>query len=486
MALEDIVTSTGTSGLSVAGEMGSEELVALQKALTAGYGSDTNGLTGGSAFRIQSLDTTLKATVQENKHFALFNALAKPKATAVVDEWTEQDSIGGFLGGTFNDQDGAASETNGSYTRRTAQVKYMTTYRKIPIVLQSQNNIVDAVSVETVNGTKQLLTDIEFSLFEGDDTVTPKSFQGIYQQIASYQSGSNIIDMAGAPLNSIDPIARAAEQVFGYGSFGVLTDLYLPPAIQTDLNISLDPAFRVALDNTPNSISLGTTVRAIQTTYGAIATRNDVFIRDERMKKPFEVRGGVHAAVATANLAFKPASFTAVAGAGGADSAFAAAHAGNYYYAVTGINQNGETAALVSAVVAVTAGQQVTVTISQSAGQGETGYVIYRSRKNGTNALTDLREMTRVAKAGATTAFIDKNRIIPGSTRAYALNLTAGDASIDWKQYLPMMKIPMAAVNSPIIPWLQMICGYLRVTKRAHHVVFDNVVPTGAAWKPFV
>ena len=177
----------------------------------------------------------------------------------------------------------------------------MTTYRKIPIVLQSQNNIVDAVSVETVNGTKQLLTDIEFSLFEGDDTVTPKSFQGIYQQIASYQSGSNIIDMAGAPLNSIDPIARAAEQVFGYGSFGVLTDLYLPPAIQTDLNISLDPAFRVALDNTPNSISLGTTVRAIQTTYGAIATRNDVFIRDERMKKPFEVRGGVHAAVVRAH-----------------------------------------------------------------------------------------------------------------------------------------------------------------------------------------
>ena len=84
MALEDLMSAPGTSGLSVAGEMGSEELVALQKALTAGYGSDTNGLTGGSAFRIQSLDTTLKATVQENKHFALFNALAKPKATAVV------------------------------------------------------------------------------------------------------------------------------------------------------------------------------------------------------------------------------------------------------------------------------------------------------------------------------------------------------------------------------------------------------------------
>lgn len=486
MALEDVIANPGTTGLSVAGEMGSDELQELQKALTAGYGSDTSTLTGGSAFRIQSLDTTLKATVQENQHFALFNALAKPKATAVVDEWSEQTSIGGFLGGTYNDQDGAAMETNGEYARRVASVKYMTTYRKIPIVLQQQNNMVDAVSIETVNGAKQLLTDIEYGCFENDDTVLPKSFAGLYQQIASYQSGSNIIDMAGAPLNSIDPIARAAEQVFGYGSFGVLTDLYLPPAIQTDLNISLDPAFRVALDNSPNSISLGTNVRAIQTTYGAIKTVNDVFIRDERMKKPFEVRNTIHAAVAAANVGFKPASFTAVAGVGGADSAWGSTHAGNYYYAVTGINHNGETAALVSASVTVAAGQQVTVTITQSAGQSETGYVIYRSRKNGTNALTDLREMTKVAKAGATTVFVDKNRIIPGSTRAYALNLRASDQSIDWKQYLPMMKIPMAAVNSPIIPWLQMICGYLRVTKRAHHVVFDNVVPSGAAWKPFV
>ena len=63
MALEDLMSAPGTSGLSVAGEMGSEELVALQKALTAGYGSDTNGLTGGSAFRIQSQNTRTRRTV---------------------------------------------------------------------------------------------------------------------------------------------------------------------------------------------------------------------------------------------------------------------------------------------------------------------------------------------------------------------------------------------------------------------------------------
>ena len=486
MSLEALTANADTSGLSVAGEIGQNELLELQKSLTAGYGTDVSQFTGGTAFRIQSLDTTLKATVQDNAHFALFNALAKPKATAVVDEWTEQTSIGGFLGGTYNDQDGDAMETNGEYARRTGSVKYMMTYRKVPIVLQHQNNMVDAVAIETVNGTKQLLTDIEYGLFENDDTVLPKSFAGLYQQIAGFQSGSNIIDMAGAPLNSIDPFSRAAEQVYGYGSFGQLTDVYLPPGIQSDLNMGLDPAFRVALDNSPNSVMLGTHVSGLRTSYGNIKTVTDVFIRDERMKKPFEVRNSIHAAVAVANVSFKPANFTAVAGAGAADSAWGSTHAGNYYYAVTGLNHNGETAALVSGVVAVTAGQQVTVTITASAGGTETGYVIYRSRKNGTNALTDLREMVKVAKAGATTTFVDKNRVIPGSTRAYALNLKSSDQSIDWKAYLPMMKIPMAAVRSPIIPWLQMICGYLRVTKRAHHIVFDNVVPTGAAWKPFV
>lgn len=116
--------------------------------------------------------------------------------------------------------------------------------------------------------------------------------------------------MAGAPLNSIDPIARAAEQVFG------AADCRRARATSSCWTA-------VALDNTPNSISLGTNVRAIQTTYGAIATRNDVFIRDERMKKPSKCVV-VCTPLWLANLAFKPASFTAVAGAGGADSAFAA------------------------------------------------------------------------------------------------------------------------------------------------------------------
>ena len=489
--LEQLMNTGGAggaaSGMSIAGHMGNADFEALQKSLEAGYGSDVATLTGGSALRIQSLDTTMQATVQDNQHFALFNMLPKPKATAVLDEWTEQHSIGGFFGGTFNAQDGAAMETNGEYNRMVGMVKYMTTYRKVPVVLSAQNNIVDAITLETTNGTKQLLTDIEVGLFEGDDTVCPLSFPGIRRQLETLQSTDNIIDMAGQSLSNIDPIAKAAENIFGFGSFGRATDIFLPPSVQTDLNMDLDPAFRIALNANANATVRGTHVAGVQTSYGEIKTRNDVFIRDEKLKKPFQIRNQIHAAVAAANVSFMPTSVVPTAEAGGADSAWAGGQAGNFYYFVTGINQNGESTGVLSAQVAVAAGQQVSIAIGASAGGTETGYVIYRSRMNGTNNLWDLREMDRVPKAtnSATTTYVDKNRMLPGSTSAFVLNLLASDHAIAWRQFLPMMKIPMAAVNSPIIPWLQMICGYLRITKRAQHAVIVNIVPNGAKWKPF-
>jgi hypothetical protein len=475
-----------TSGMSTAGAMGSDDFEALQKSLEAGYETDVAGMQGGSAIRIQSLDLALQATVQENRHFALFNALPKPRATAVLDEWTEQSNIGGFFGGTFNSQDGAAMETNGQYTRMVGMVKYMSTYRKIPIVLERQNNQVDAVAIETTNGSKQLLTDIEVTLFEGDDTVTPLAFPGIRQQIESLGSDDHVIDLAGGPLNSIAEIATAAEVIFGFGNFGMATDIYLPPSVQTDLNMDLDPAFRVIQNGQASQTVRGTAVTGIQTTYGEIKTRNDVFIRDQKLKIPFELRGPMNLTVAVANNTFKPASIAVTPVAVDVNSAFQPNQGGNYFWGVTGITQNGESQIVLSAQGAIVAGGAASLLITASASRAETGYVIYRGRLNGTNQLTDIREMVRIpASGGATTTYLDENGDIPGSTCSFVLNLSESDHAIAWRQYLPMMKIPMAAVNSPIIPWLQMICGYLRISKRNQHVVIKNIVTTNQVWRPF-
>ncbi|HWY23754.1 MAG TPA: hypothetical protein VNX47_02480, partial [Nevskia sp.] len=136
---------------------------------------------------------------------------------------------------------------------------------------------------------------------------------------------------------------------------------------------------------------------------------------------------------------------------------------------------------------AVAQGQTVALTITASAGKTESGYRLFRSRVNGTNATTDIREFTRIpyANPAATTVYQDYNQDIPGCPKAYLLNNTAGAKAINWRQFLPMMKFPLYPTNSAIIPWAQLLFGYLRIGKVRQHIFYKNILPNGQAWRPF-
>lgn len=475
-------------GQVVSGEMGFNDVSELRKALEAGYGTDVAGLQGAGALRIQSLEKTMMATIQENKHFALFNELAKTNAGATVDEWTEQSAIGGRLGGSTNTETGTIQAAQGQYNRRVGMVKYLMTRREVSFVATLGNNIADAEATEAQAGALQLLTDAEFLSFEGDSTVVPTEFDGIDALLqdgvdAGQVSGDNVMDAQGASLASIDLVNKAAAHIAGYGNFGTPTHLFLSQLAQADFDTNLDPAFRVPLTDVPGGgISLGSPVAGIRTSWGNIKNVPDVFIRDERQKAPFEV---VSPAGAAASDTLKPAAVAGDASVSDTASQFTAPRAGNYYYLVTGVNAAGESTGRVSAQVAVAAGKKVTLTITASVGGQETGYIIYRSRLNGTNAPDDCRQMVRVPKAGATTVYTDLNRDIPGTTSAYVLNLSPGAQAITWRQLLPMLKFNLYPTVSAVVPWAQLMFGYLRIAKRRHHVRIKNIVPAAAAWKPF-
>lgn len=472
--------------VSTTGAMEGTAIAELQKALTAGYGSDVSTLTGGSAFRIQSLDRTMQATIQENKHFRLFNELAKTGAGATVDEWTEQSGVGGFLGGSTNTETGVINESTGAYARRVGLVKYLMTKRQVSLVSTLGNNIAASEAIEQQAGAKQLLTDAEYLSFEGDSAVVPSEFDGIYAQIAAgvlagQVDGGNILDAQGQSLASVNLVNQAAAQISKRDNFGTPTHLFLSQLAQADFDTGLDPAFRVPLTSVPNGgISLGSPVAGIRTSWGDVANCPDVFINDGDQTVPFQV---TYPTLATTNTGMKPTVAKAVAS--DTASMFGATHAGNYYYLVTGLNANGQSDGVVTAQQAIAAGEKCTLTITASGGGQETGYAIYRSRKNGTNAPSDFRLVARVAKAGATTTFVDYNRDIPGTTRAYILNMSPGDHAINWRQLLPMMKFPLYPTNAAVIPWAQLMFGYLRITKRRHHAVIKNILPNGATWKPF-
>lgn len=474
-------------GASVTGQMELGQIEELQKALTAGYGTDSAGFTGATAFRIQSLDKTMKTTIQENKHFRLFNELAKNSATATVDEWTEQSAVGGFLGGSTNTETGTIREAQGSYARRVGLVKYLMTKREVSFVATLGNNIASAEAVEQSNGAIQLLTDAEFLSFEGDSAVVPTEFDGIFAQIAAgvaagQVDADNLIDVDGGTLDNIDYVTRAAAQIAAYGNFGTPTHIFCSQLVQADFDTKLDPAFRVPLtDVQGGGIAIGAPVHGIRTTWGDIKNMPDVFIRDEKQLVPFQV---LFPTIAAANDGLKP-TVAVDALTSDASSRFTADRAGNYYWMICGLNAAGQSTGVVTAQTAVAAGKKAVLTITASAGGQETGYAIYRSRMNGTSDPSDLRLMARVPKAGGTTVYTDLNREIPGSTKAYILNLNGGADAINWRQLLPMLKFPLYPTNSAVIPWAQLMFGYLRITKRKHHAVIKNIVPAKAAWKPF-
>lgn len=475
------------TGSSISGEMGGDQFAELQKALTMGNTvTDVAQLQGGGALRIQSLERTMMSTIQENDDFSLFNELVKSNATATVDEWTEQSGIGGFLGGSTNTEIGAINAATGQYARRTGSVKYLMTRREVSFVATLGNNIVEAEAVEQQNGALQLLTDAEYLCFNGDDAVVPTEFPGIHAQLkagisAGLVAPENIVDLAGGAMTDITAISTAAQTIRSYENFGRVTHIFLPPACQTDLDLGLQPAYRVPLTHVPGGgIEQGAPVVGIRTSFGDIKTKADVFIPDERMQKPFEVK---FAALAAANN-FTPAS---VAGEADSDvsSAFKTGQDGNYYYLVAGVNANGQSVGKVSAQVAVAPGDSVTLTIGQSAGGLETGYVIYRSRRNGSTAVDDFRMMARVPKTGATTVFVDQNRDIPGTCKAYMLNMKSGANAINWRQLLPMMRFNLYPTVSAVVPWAQLLFGYLRLAKRRQHAIVTNILPNASQWKPF-
>lgn len=463
----------------------------LLKALEASnYQTDVATLDGGGALGVQSLDTAMKTTVQENEHFALFNRLQQTNATNIVDEYVRQSNVGGFLGGSTNSQMGVVRAAQGEYSREVGFVKFLMSMRQVGYVLNIGKNIIDATAVEERNGALQLLTDAEYLLFHGDSEVCPTQFDGIFAQIdkeiaAGKMSDDNVIDMEGVKLDSVEAFSKINVAVSRYGSWGRSTDVFLPNSVQNDLNMGLDPAFRWSPEGS-NTPMIGGHVQGIRLSHGVLKTNMDTFIHDEEnpMIYPFQVNWP---AEAVANNVFKSGAVTAAA-AQHISSQFTTKRAGNYYYAVAAVGANGEgfSELVKTTQTAVAGGDSVTLTIAQSSSTKESGYAIYRSRQNGTDEADDFRLVRVIPKTGASTTFVDHNRYIPGTVSIPLLNMAPGADAIGWRQFQPMTKIPLpfGVGGMPVISWFQFLFGYLRMTKPKHHGYVKNILPTNAKWRP--
>jgi len=207
----DIATQGGNFGDLAAGSLDGflwTDPAEFHKAVTAGYGSDVATFTGGRALHLQSIEHSLLATVQGNKHFKAFNSLAKSDATATVDEYTQQTTVGGFLGGSFNTEIGAIQEAEADYKRRILEIKYLMTMRRVSVVQKSTRGVVDVIKNQSKSAILQLLSDVEWGIFYGDSSCSTVEFDGIERFVTSQAPADHVIDLRGKSLSP-----AAAENV---------------------------------------------------------------------------------------------------------------------------------------------------------------------------------------------------------------------------------------------------------------------------------
>lgn len=478
-----------------------EDWNAFVKAVqTSTYQTDHAQLTGLGAVRLESLEGQLRTIVEREESFKLFRALKRQPVTSAVHEFAVQTSIGGQPAGAFNSELGAIASEVGEYERRIVFIKYLMTQAAISHVASVQRGIVELKAQENANALLRLGRAANWASYHGNAAVAPMQFDGLEATLEGFRGGEHVFDFqtqfSDLPDFSqeanrqnyvralVDAIYQAFAKVVSVGNFGRLTHVHLDPMAQVSLDRYLDPAYRVVLDNNPMAINYGAAVTGIRTSFGNLYTEQDVWIEGNETMPNYARYGKVPDTAPGAPTLAATAQAAPVAG-----SRWTAAKAGTYFYVVAAIDERGVESipsAPVSATVA--AGGAVQLTITPNADRKQTGYAIYRSRRNPGSApdLKDFRLVKRIpanSDRSASTVFVDKDLDVPGSSKLFLLRREP--EALQWVQLLPATQFPLYPTNAAIIPWAVLLYGALMVGIPNHHYLIKNFVPPEARWTPY-
>lgn len=449
----------------------------LNKALQAGYGTDHASFSGGTALKVESLDSTLKIVSFLEKNIIFYNDIPKTKAYNTVEEYNLLSKYGG-RGGFFINEGGLPRTEDSVYQRKAAFVKFMGTTREIThpmlLVRPAHGNV---VALETKNGAKWMLQRMEEALFGGDSGIISQAFDGLNKQLSVGYSDANaigdgvttpanqfVIDLRGAVMSEsvFEEVARILMDNYMYP-----THCYMPNSVHTDFNKVFFSKGRYPIPVNSDA-TVGFVADAVRTSGGVVKLRPDVFLRIDQSAP----------SVADNALApSAPASAVVTVQAVSTSRGFKSAEYGSYVYQVTAVSANGESAPVAgsaTAVVAASGSAEVQIVITRGAVSGNdlaTGYNVYRTRLEDGIAGTPYL-IAKIASAGATTTFKDGNETLPGLGTAYCGQLD--ESVLTLRELSPMLKFPLATVASSI-RWMQLYYNTPVIFRPRGWVIIKNI-----------
>ena len=465
----------------------------LMKALDTNALTDEATLTGGAAFRVQSLDNLMQNTTFGDTDFQFWPRLKIRPVKGVLDQYVVRSAYGN--GFNFAPQGMNPIAGSGVYKRKTLDIKFALTYRSLTHVLSTMDatggNIVNARAAEEKAGAMDLAATIERACFFGDSACSPNEFDGLLTWAANNGDGRTIQDMNATPLNTLQPFYRAGG--IQASNAGRLTDFYLDTYSKMDFDLAWQTAFRFGQLSPDAPLTAGAAVGKLNTSAGTVDLRADLFLNPERgfinpeddantdpyWQASSTSRGGD----ANNPVPAVPTGVTVTAtGAGGNGTNMPS---GGYYVTACSKSYKGESAAHAAVhVTGLTAGQQMAWSITTSDATVEC-FRLFKSAVDGPD--TDMRYFATIPCAGPTTTYIDTGADIPGTTIAFGTDQRPDEVgAVDMDQLLAQTKL-MLAIVSPNMPWLQLQYLAMRVTKPKRIQVIKNILPSALremGWNP--
>lgn len=448
-----------------------EEVANLNKALSVGQEINKPSVAAGEgfAFRVESLERSLKVTTYRNEHVRFWRAIPKRPARNTVEEHNEMSSYAENEDTGWIQEIDLPEDDSSTYERKYAVVKFLGTTRSVSHVSTVIDSAIgNVIAQETISGTMKLLRILERALFYGDSSLSSLQFDGYEKLISDNAPATNVIDLRGQPLSE-DILNDGAMTVFDAPNYGQATHLYLNPRVKSDLCKAFFPKERYDLFSKTSKGMVGLDIRGFTSGAGDVLFEPDVFIND----------GGAAPAAAVGDAAKRPGTptiSTAPTTPVEATAQFGADDAGDYFYKVVACNRYGKSVAvdLVAGPTAVTvaAGDKVTWGVTPGGSTTVEWYEVYRTKVGG-NAGTE-RQILRIpntAGAGEET-LNDLNASLPYTSSAFLLQMNTESLSV--KQLAPMIKIPLATISTAI-RWMQLIYLVPVLYAPKKNVLFKNI-----------
>lgn len=450
------------------GEMSASEVNELQKALSAGYGTDSSQFTGGRALIPENLESeVINVVAQLKEDCKVMNSVKKTPVRSTVHEVNLRTGHGDYRHLSVA-EGGASIDTDQALERKTFAMKYLQTRRSVTKQMEAAETFEGALASEKLAGVETIIKGAEYQCFHGDSSVVPTEFDGFIASIKKANAADqNIINLKGSTLGNygekiFDEIAALVRTKGGF-----LDKALFPTVLAKDIKEIFEAKQRYVMNQPLPNLSFKS-IPDYGTAIGANIALSGEDAGDDLF---YEVKGTVVAEGDATRRPAAPASVTA--SASGSGSSFAVTDAGDYMYTVHAVNQYGISAGTsIAAAVTVAAGNKVALTITPGSGVAATGFIICRSKKDG----TDVMEMDKVANSGnATTTYEDTNDELPGTASMIFLPKKRFQPVYTFGQLLPACTFPLAPTNTAETPFLVMLYGGLEVRAPKHCGLVKNI-----------